>query len=216
MTSNPLVQLVDGVIAREENILISGANLSVNPGDFVLLSGPNGAGKSTFLTALAGEKFLTSGTLLFESTPRPEISLKELAQKRSLMLQQDDAVDHLRAKDVLELAAIGSALPNYAQEFVAKVIEVEFREKKLEALSIGQRTRVFLAATVIQNSKLMLLDEPTAGLDVNSISLLSDYLLAHTANGGAVIVATHEDSLRPSAKSELVISEERLTVKTLG
>jgi iron complex transport system ATP-binding protein len=216
VTRNPLVQLVDGVITRNELTLISGANVSVNAGDFALLTGPNGSGKSTFLTALAGEKFLSSGTLLFDSTPRPEISLKELAKRRSLMLQQDDAVDHLRASDVLELADIGSDLPKYAQEFVEKLIESEFRENKLEALSIGQRTRVFLAAAVIQNSELMLLDEPTAGLDVNSISLLSEYLIAHTLNGGAVIVATHENSLHSAAKNEFVISERKLSVKTLS
>jgi ATPase subunit of ABC transporter with duplicated ATPase domains len=130
-------------------------------------------------------------------------------------LQQDEAVDTLRAKDVLELADIGSVIPKYAEEFVSKVIDSEFKQKSLGTLSIGQRTRVFLAAAAIQNSEVMLLDEPTAGLDTGAISLLSNFLTSHISNGGAVILATHENSLRNIANKEIVISEKELTSKTL-
>lgn len=215
MTSSQLLQLVDGVIARSEEALISNVNISLKVGEIALLTGPNGSGKSTLLTALAGEKFLVSGSLSFGQTPRAQISLKEMAGKRSLMLQQDEAIDTLRANDVLELADIGSAIPKYAEEFVSKVIDSEFKQKSLGTLSIGQRTRVFLAAAAIQNSEVMLLDEPTAGLDTGAISLLSNFLTSHISNGGAVILATHENSLRNIANKEFVISEKELTSKAL-
>lgn len=216
MTNSPLLQLEDGVIGRDKESLISQVNISVDTGELAILTGPNGSGKSTLLTALAGEKFLISGTLLFADTPRSQISLKEMTKKRSLMLQHDEAVDQLRVRDVLELADINPAVPQYTREFVAKILGSELREKPLGTLSIGQRSRVFLAAVAIQNSEVMLLDEPTAGLDSQAISVLSEFLNAHTSNGGAVILATHEDNLRSLASKEFVIFDEKLTVKQLG
>lgn len=216
MTSSPLLQLIDGVIARGQQSLLSQVKVTLNAGELTLLTGPNGSGKSTLLTALAGEKFLASGSLSFGASPRSEISLKEMASKRSLMLQQDEAIDTLRAKDVLELADISSAVPKYAQEFASTILSSELIEKTLGELSVGQRTRVFLAAAAIQNASLMLLDEPTAGLDVEAVLLLSRFLKSHISNGGAVILATHEENLRSLACKEFVIADKRLSVKELS
>lgn len=216
MTNSLLLQLTDGVITRNEETLISQVNITLEAGTVSLLTGPNGSGKSTLLTALAGEKFLASGTLMFGATQRSQISLTEMAKRRSLMLQQDEAIDQLRARDVLELADIGSTIPVYAQEFISKISINELRDKTLATLSIGQRTRVFLAANATQNSEVILLDEPTAGLDLEAISLLSNYLVAHTEAGGAVLLATHEDSLRNIAKQEYSISDKQLMFKLLS
>lgn len=216
MTNSSLLQLTDGVITRSDETLISQVNISLEAGEVVLLTGPNGSGKSTLLTALAGEKFLASGSLVFGTTERSQISLKEMAKKRSLMLQQDEAIDQLQAQDVLELADISASIPAYAKEFISKISDNENRDKTLGSLSIGQRTRVFLAAIATQNSQVMLLDEPTAGLDSEAIALLSDYLVAHTQAGGAVLLATHENSLRNIAIKELAIAEKRLTARNLS
>ena len=216
MTNSLLLQLTDGAITRNEEILIAQVSLSLGAGEVSLLTGPNGSGKSTLLTALAGEKFLSSGSLLFGGTQRAQIPLKEMSKKRSLMLQQDEAIDQLRASDVLELADIASTIPAFAKDFISKISIDELRDKTLGSLSIGQRTRVFLAAIAIQNSEVLLLDEPTAGLDLEAISLLSNFLVAHTQAGGAVLIATHENSLRTIAKKEYVISEKELKLKILS
>lgn len=215
MTKFPLLQISNGVIARDQNHLISHVNFSLHAGEIALLTGPNGSGKSTLLTALAGEKFLTEGALQFGSKLREEISLKEMAKKRSLMLQQDDAVNELRARDVLELVNISSDVPQYAQDFAARIFRNELGEKLLGTLSIGQRTRVFLAAAAIQNTEILLLDEPTAGLDSEGISDLVNFLEAYSSNGHSAILATHEDNLRPLANKECVISGRKLIVKLL-
>jgi ABC-type multidrug transport system ATPase subunit len=216
MTELPLLQLVAGVISRDQLPLIIQVNVTLEAGEIALLTGPNGSGKSTLLTALAGEKFLTSGTLQFGMTPRNEVSLKELARKRSLMLQQDDAIDQLRARDVLELAGISPALPQYTQEFVSKILSAELNEKSIGSLSVGQRTRVFLAAAAIQNSEVMLLDEPTAGLDSKGISNFAEFLVSHSSQGHAVLLATHEDNLRSVASKEYFISEGRVSLNNLS
>jgi ABC-type cobalamin/Fe3+-siderophores transport system ATPase subunit len=214
--TNSLLQLTDGVIARDNQTLISQVNITLESGEIALLIGPNGSGKSTLLTALAGEKFLSDGTLLFGAMLREHISLQEMARKRSLMLQQDEAVDQLRAKDVLELSNIGADKPEYIQEFVSKIFSATLREKTIGTLSIGQRTRVFLAAAAIQNAGIMLLDEPTAGLDAEGISAVAEFLTIHSLNGHAVMVATHEDNLHRIAKKEFVISEGTLITKLLN
>jgi len=216
MTKSLLLQLSDGVITRDQAPLISQVNVSLEAGEISLLTGPNGAGKSTLLTALAGEKFLTSGTLQFGGVTRDQISLKDLASKRSLMLQHDEAVDQLRAKDVLELADISPAVPAHTQEFVSKIIDSALYGKTLGSLSVGQRTRVFLAATAIQNSEVMLLDEPTAGLDNEGISVLAEFLVRHSSVGHAVLIATHEDNLRTLVSKEYVITDGALGLKELS
>ena len=215
MTKSPLLQLLDGVIARDQIPLLTQVSVSLEIGEVAILTGPNGSGKSTLLTALAGEKFLSSGTLTFGMIPRSKISLKEMAKRRSLTLQQDEALDQLRARDVLELADINSELPRYIEEFVSKIFSSELSEKTLGTLSIGQRTRVFLAAAAIQNSEVMLLDEPTAGLDADGISVLAEFLVTHASNGHSVLLATHEGNLRPLASQEFVISEGTLIIKSL-
>lgn len=214
--TNTVLQLNDGVIARGAEALISQVSITLETGEIALLTGPNGSGKSTLLTALAGERFLSSGTLLIDSTLRSELSLKELAKRRSLMLQQDEAVGQLRVKDVLELVDISTELAQYTLGFASQIVDPELSEKTLGSLSVGQRTRVFLAASAIQNCKLMLLDEPTAGLDVDAVTLLSEFLTAHANNGGAVILATHEDTLRSIASKEFVILDGRLIERKLG
>jgi len=216
MTKSPLLQLSDGVITRDQLPLISQANVSLEAGQVSLLTGPNGAGKSTLLVALAGEKFLSSGTLQFGGVTRDQISLRDLAKKRSLMLQHDEAVDQLQAKDVLELADVSAGIPTHTQEFVANIFDSALYGKTLGALSVGQRTRVFLAATAIQNSELMLLDEPTAGLDSEGISVLAEFLDSHSSRGYAVLIATHEDNLRTIANNEYVIAEGTLSHKELS
>jgi ABC-type multidrug transport system ATPase subunit len=215
MTKSPLLHLVDGVITRSQVPLIKQVNMSLEAGEIAILTGPNGSGKSTLLTALAGEKFLTEGSLMFGDTSRDQISLRDMATKRSLMLQQDEAVDQLRASDVLELASISAAVPGYTTEFVSKIFDAELGEKSLGTLSIGQRTRVFLAAAALQNSELMLLDEPTAGLDADGIAVLVEFLVAHSAQSHGVIIATHEYSLNALACKEFVISDGSLSVKLL-
>lgn len=211
-----LLQLGDGVITRGQLSLVTQVYVSLEAGEIVLLTGPNGSGKSTLLTALAGEKFLTSGTLQFGGVLRDQISLKDMARKRSLMLQQDDAIDQLRARDVLELADISPAIPKYTQEFVSKILSAELNQKSIGSLSVGQRTRVFLAAAAIQNSEVMLLDEPTAGLDSEGISDLAEFLVSYSSQGHAVLIATHEDNLRTVASKEYVITEGKLSLTKLS
>lgn len=211
-----LLQLGDGVITRGQLSLVTQVYVSLEAGEIVLLTGPNGSGKSTLLTALAGEKFLTSGTLQFGGVLRDQISLKDMARKRSLMLQQDDAIDQLRARDVLELADISPAIPKYTQEFVSKILSAELNQKSIGSLSVGQRTRVFLAAAAIQNSEVMLLDEPTAGLDSEGISDLAEFLVSYSSQGHAVLIATHEDNLRTVASKEYVITEGKLSLIKLS
>jgi ABC-type multidrug transport system ATPase subunit len=216
MTESALLNLLNGLITRDQLPLITQVNVSLKAGEIALLTGPNGSGKSTLLTGLAGEKFLTSGTLQFGGVPRDQISLKELARKRSLMLQQDDAIDQLRARDVLELAEISPAIPQYTQEFVSKIFGSALYGKTLGSLSVGQRTRVFLAAAAIQNSEVMLLDEPTAGLDSEGISDLAEFLVSHSSQGHAVLLATHEDNLRSVASKEYFISEGTVSLNNLS
>lgn len=211
-----LLQLGDGVITRGPLSLVTQVYVSLEAGEIVLLTGPNGSGKSTLLTALAGEKFLTSGTLQFGGVLRDQISLKDMARKRSLMLQQDDAIDQLRARDVLELVDISPAIPKYTQEFVSKILSAELNQKSIGSLSVGQRTRVFLAAAAIQNSEVMLLDEPTAGLDSEGISDLAEFLVSYSSQGHAVLIATHEDNLRTVASKEYVITEGKLSLIKLN
>lgn len=212
MSPNPALKLTDGVVNRGDVALVSEINIELLVGEVNLLTGPNGSGKSTLMLALAGEKFLSSGTLEIDGTSIANISKWNRRKFRSLMLQKDEAVDQLKVSDVIELMDSDAEKLNHIGIFISKMVPKEIVTKIIGELSIGQRTRVFLAAAAAQDAKLMFLDEPTAGLDVDAVSELSKFLLDQVKFGYSILIATHDEQLRGIANKEFRIQESKLVL----
>lgn len=212
MSPNPALKLTDGVVTRSDVALVSEINIELLVGEINLLTGPNGSGKSTLMLALAGEKFLSSGTLELNGTSIANISKWDRRKFRSLMMQKDEAVDQLKVSDVIELMDSDAEKLNHITIFISKMVPKEIMTKIIGELSIGQRTRVFIAAAAAQDAKLMFLDEPTAGLDIDAISELTKFLLDQVKHGYSILIATHDEQLRGIANKEFRIQESKLVL----
>lgn len=166
-------------------------DLHVAPGDFVLIGGPNGAGKSTLMRTFAGLTPLLSG------------SRRQTCRKLGWVPQQGSQHYALpvTAREMLELGAEGPAFswrwaqkrPRAFNEVIGNILDVSWLNRPVSHLSGGQRQRLLLARALATNPDCLLLDEPTAGVDSESQSLLAAILRRFIALGSrAVVLVTHE------------------------
>jgi energy-coupling factor transport system ATP-binding protein len=182
-------------VALGGRTVVRGVDLELRAGDVIALFGRNGAGKTTLLRALAGLTTPSSGsvdtqvrvayvpqnpnTMLFSSSVR-----RELVETQRLLGTTDAAaVD--RWLDALHLTDLASAHPR--------------------SLSGGQRQRVAIAAVAVGGAPVLLLDEPTRGMDAPSRAALEHAVREHAAAGGAVVLATHDVELAARIASHAVV-----------
>ena len=196
------------VLSRGGRVVVDTADLDV-PNGVTSLVGPNGSGKSTLLHAVAGLLEPTHGTVtVFGRRPA------DVRRRIGYVLQAQHAPAHLPVT-VREVVGLGRApvrgpvarLRREDREAVAEAIDrVELgrlADRHLSELSGGERQRAFVAQGLAQQADVLLLDEPTAGLDVASTEQIRTVLAAERAAGRAVIVATHD--LDDAAGSDFVV-----------
>ncbi|WEZ85924.1 ATP-binding cassette domain-containing protein (plasmid) [Rhizobium sp. 32-5/1] len=184
----------DGMIALDQ------ASLVVRRQEKLAILGANGAGKSTLLSTLNGSFKPSSGNILLHGKPVSynRKGLTELRSQVGLVLQDPD--DQLFAASVFEDVSFGplnldlsksEARVRVAQALDAMGIEA-LSHRPTHLLSFGQRKRVAIAGVLAMSPSVLLLDEPTAGLDPKGVEDLTQTLHDLAARGVAVVVATHD------------------------
>ncbi|MEQ8417254.1 MAG: ABC transporter ATP-binding protein [Imperialibacter sp.] len=182
--------------------LLKDINLDINPGEVVCLLGQNGVGKSTLLRTIAGLQPPLSGEVLLVNQPVQAYSIQELATKVSLVLTEKVGGGNL---SVEELVALGrhpytnwlgllSKEDRAAVNDAVALTKINYLlNKKVGELSDGQYQKAMIARAVAQDGDLMILDEPTAFLDLNN-SVEIFMLLRQLAleKEKAVVVSTHD------------------------
>lgn len=209
MLNDQVLKLRAGSVSRDSKIILENISLDLFKGECVVLQGPNGSGKTTLLLALAGEKYLKSGDLEFFGRPRKLFSNSELAKVRSVLTQTDEALDVLQVKDVLEIVGYNKSGDAQIQELVELFVPEKIRQSLIGDLSVGQRAKVFIAACVMQNSSLLLMDEPTAALDDDSTEILLNFISNSISSGKTILLATHDERLSKIANRTIQITSEK-------
>lgn len=192
--------------------LLDGVDLSLAGGEVVALIGPNGAGKSTALAVLAGDISPTSGSVRLSGKPVTAYSIRELSRRRSVLLQ-DVAVSF--AYTVTEVTRMGRS-PWHGTPYDADDDEVvdasmrrtdvqRFADHDVNVLSGGERARVALARVLAQQTRLMLLDEPTAALDIRHQEEVLTLARRYAEAGGAVLVVLHDLNLAAAHADRVVL-----------
>jgi ABC-2 type transport system ATP-binding protein len=176
-----------------DRLVLDRVSLDVEPGRIVVLAGPNGAGKTSLLRAIAGRLRLDSGSIAIEGMA-PAVA--RAAGRLGLVPQDIALYPHLSVRENLavlgRLAGLGSAaLPARVAEGLAWAGLTDRAGSIVRTLSGGMRRRVNLAAGVLHRPALLLLDEPTVGVDAESEARLHGLLRALRSTGIGVIVATH-------------------------
>lgn len=187
---------------KKKTIVQSELNLELRAGEMVCLIGQNGCGKSTLLRTLAGLQKTISGKVLVKNRQLDKIKIHEKAQLLALVLTDRVDIDSATVKDIVRMGRHpysnwwGNLSEDDAQK-VEEAIQMVHLENKadcyLNELSDGERQRVMIAKALAQDTALILLDEPTAHLDLpNRVEImLLLHKLAHQT-GKSVIISTHE------------------------
>lgn len=198
------------VLHREAAVALRGVDLSVQPREVVALMGRNGAGKSTLLSALVGQLAPTAGRVRLgdldpgRSQPAQIVRHAGLVpQDPSLILYADSVAEELSTADR------DFGLPSGTAEAVLdRIAPGTPRDQHPRDLSEGQRVALALAVILASEPPLVLLDEPTRGLDYAAKRRLVTVLADLAARGHAVILATHDVELAADVASRVVILAE--------
>lgn len=216
-TEMPLLSLKNLSFSFGNEVVIKNMDLTLYQGEMVSLVGHNGAGKSTLSNLITGFYPLQTGQLLWKGQSIANESIKERADKIGYVLQNSNQM--LSKNMIFEEVALGlenrGVAPDKIQEKVFDTLKVcglyEFRNWPISALSHGQKRRVAIAAILVLEPELLILDEPTAGQDYYHYNEMMTFLRKLNRQGITILMITHDMHLMlEHTKRTLVLKEGQL------
>lgn len=167
-------------------------DLSIERGETVVLRGPNGAGKSTLLRIVATALSPTYGggsVLGFDLATARE----EIRRRSELLTHRTRLYEELSARENLELFAdLLGISRDRVQEALERVALADVAAERVRTFSAGMRQKVAIARSIVRDPELLLLDEPTTGLDVNARDAVDEMMLQASRQGRTLVIATHQ------------------------
>src|SRR4051812_40037508 len=184
----PLAQLRDAHKAYGTTDALDGIDLHVGSGELVALLGPNGAGKSTAIGLLLGLVQADRGQATLSGLPPSQLAAR---RQVGVMLQSAGIPDTLRVGELLELTRSYYPDPRSIADCVALAGLDGLLSRRYGRLSGGQQRRVQFALAICGRPKLLFLDEPTTGLDIEARHALWQAIRELLAQGCGVLLTTH-------------------------
>jgi len=199
---------------------LSDINMAVNRGEFIGILGSNGSGKTTLLKIIDGLMKDFEGSVYLDRADIKKLSPKEIYKKVGLIFQNPD--DQLFAATVFEDVAFGPINMGFKEDEVITRInnalrDVEMEEyarKSIHNLSFGQKKRICIAGLLAMGHEILLLDEPTAGLDpMGEYKMMTLLTKLNKEKGVTIIMATHSVDLVPLFLDRLYILSKGCIVR---
>ena len=190
-------------------------------GGVTAVLGPNGSGKSTLLRLLIGLAAPVHGIVLFRDTPLIRRTRPELAREIGFVPQGEETVFPLTVRDVVAMGRYPHLGPWRAESDVDRRIVAqalhdvdasEFMNRPFSTLSGGEQQRVRIARALAQDGKALVLDEPTAGLDVRHEVELFALLRGLASQGRTILLVTHNLSLASRLADRVLLLSEGVLV----
>ena len=202
--------------------VLQGVSAGVSGGVFSGIVGPNGCGKSTLLRLLAGILKPSRGEVLLEGAPLRDLPGRQRARQLAFLPQDINPAFSLSAFEVVCLgryphtAGWGTLRPSdieVAERCLEQTMSADLRHRPFAELSGGERQRVLLASVLAQEPALLLLDEPTAALDIHHQVEVFELLRGLARDGYGIATVTHDLNLAAQYCDELLLlSQKHVTV----
>jgi energy-coupling factor transport system ATP-binding protein len=203
-----LVSLENVSFSYENNRVFEKLSEDFSEGELVILEGLNGSGKTTLLKLIMGLLKADSGIVNVGGLENPSVG--QTAGAVGYVFQKPD--NHLFAESVKE--EVGFILKNTKKKGnIDKILKhlgiLHYKDHYPRYLSGGEKQRVALASILVAEPKVLLLDEPTRGMDHKLKRELAEYLLHYTKKGNLVIMATHDEYMAACATRKIILGEAK-------
>ena len=194
----PIVEIKAVTCGYEKQQVLTDVSLTIMPGDFVGLLGPSGSGKTTLLRTVLGAVDLYEGEVLVNGVATTK------KRPRVGYVPQLETIDWNFPVTVQEVVMMGRTMENklfpwyrkeekdLAAEMMSRLGILDLADRHIRELSGGQQQRVFLARALISSPQLLLLDEPTSGVDIKTSDDVMHLLHDLNHDGVTIIITTHE------------------------
>ncbi len=200
-------------------VALQDVSLQLEPGDFLAVCGKSGCGKTTLLLTLGGLLRPDSGTITVRDTDLYHLLPNQRAQFRAkhigFVFQQFHLVPYLSVIDNVLAATLGlnqkvdPAVRERAEQLIDRLGLRNRRRHLPGQLSTGERQRTALARALLNSPSILLADEPTGNLDPQNGAVVLDYLAEFAAQGGAVLLVTHEQAAAERANRVIQLADGR-------
>lgn len=223
---NPIIELtgvtkVYKVKDEPDVVALRSLDLSVMPGEFLSICGVSGSGKTTLLNLIACLDKPTSGTILIDGNDTSKMNNSQLAQMRnkkvSIVLQDFGLINSRSVYDNVLVPFYFSRDKVSKKERHDRIISslekvgiAELVNRPVKKLSGGQRQRVAIARAIVNDTPIILADEPTGQLDSKTKKEIADLLIELNQMGKTIILVTHDDELASMANRTIHIIDGQI------
>ncbi len=176
----------ENITKRFKGYTLKNVNIEAEKGDIIGIIGANGSGKTTLLSIMAGVIKADDGKLLYEN--ENVFQTKKYSKYTGYVPQENPLIDELSVKDNIKLWCGRKYNKNVINDFGIN----EFINKKVSKLSGGMKRRVSIAVALCYNPSVLLLDEPSASLDIYGKAEIRNYITEYVNKGGTVVMCTHD------------------------
>ncbi|PWD52487.1 heme ABC transporter ATP-binding protein [Serinibacter arcticus] len=194
------------------SLILDDVDLEVRPGELTALVGPNGAGKSTLLAVLAGDLDPAAGTVEVTGRELRRTPVRDLARVRAVQVQESQLSFSFTATEVVAMGRApwqGTPSEDDDDAVVAASMRradvTHLAARRFPSLSGGEKARTSFARALAQDTRVLLLDEPTAALDIRHQEALLTEVTRLVADGAAVVVVLHDLSLAGAYADRVVL-----------
>ena len=210
--------------AADGPLVVDGVTLRLDHGALVGILGPNGSGKTTLLRLLSGTRRPSSGRVMLGGQPLDRMSRREVARRIAVVPQETELAFEYSAIEIVlmgrhpHLGVFTVEGPDdirIARNALAATGTAHLAERPFHELSGGEKQRIVIAAALAQSAALLLLDEPTASLDLGYQLEVSSLLLRLNQDHGVTMaISTHDLNLAASICRELILMRDGRVLAT--
>lgn len=217
-----VMQIQNAELSLGGQRILNGINLEFYAGEVVALVGPNGAGKSTLLSVLSGDEALDAGQLLVAGKPLNEWGVKSLARTRAVQTQESRVSFAFTGEDVVRMGRspwVGTEQEERDEQIVRQALQLTEAEtlaaRTVQTLSGGEKARIAFARVLAQETRIIMLDEPTAAMDIRYQEQLMSTVRERARQGATAIVVLHDLSLAAAYADRIVLLHDG-AIKAVG